>query len=554
MGYPMDWWSKLSLRWKLQIGFMVVTMVTTLFNRTLAVHELQNLINLAFDHNVSETVIALMVAEREAFIFNSIWESAIEFTLQFLIIGFVAKKFVHPIQELIDALQSVEEGNLTSEVKVRNQDEIGQVTLHFNSMVTRLGFVLSSVSGSATHMRQSAYQITEVSNSISTQSEEEKQKFMAVSQVIRELNGIATQIHSLASSSTITAKEGQQAALNSKSQVQQTVDEMQGIERRVQLASEQVAALDATAQKIAAIIGTISEIADQTNLLALNAAIEAARAGEQGRGFAVVADEVRALAEKTSQSSKEINSIIASLTGNVHQVTESMTVVVGQVKRNALAAQKTADEIDETVQKIMLSTGSVEKIDHISQSQGDQFSQLSIAMEDLLDALEKNTSKVGNTANIAQSLFTLTQRLHDLISEFQMPEDMKIAAVQEVEGNALREKNSYRVESNLLVRLKRGNNWDDCFCKDISMTGMQLSVADEIDVGSVQCMQVLLPRVDLESYQKQTPLLLTGKVMCRHEKNQSGHEPSKGTSYGLEFTGVNEQTHLKLRAAINFTL
>ena len=545
----MDWWSNLSLRWKLQIGFMVVTMVTTLFNRFLAAHELQNLIDLALENNVADTVINMMVAERDAFIFNSVWESAIEFTLQFFIIGFVAKLFVRPIQELIDALQSVEKGDLTSEVVVRNSDEIGQVTLHFNSMVKRLGFVLSSANGSATHMRQSAYQITEVSNSIAEQAEEEKRKFMAVSQVIHELNSIATQIQSLANSSTITAKEGQKAALSSKAEVQKTVDEMLQIENRVQLASEQVAALDSTAQNIAAIIGTISEIADQTNLLALNAAIEAARAGEQGRGFAVVADEVRALAEKTSQSSNEINSIISNLTGNVHQVTESMTVVVDQVKNNAQAAKHTAEEIDETVQKIMLSTGSVEKIDQISQSQGDQFAQLSMAMEDLLDALDQNTSKVGNTANIAQSLFTLTQRLHDLISEFQIPEKMKVAAINEVAGNSKREESSRRIESNLLVRLQQGRNWDDCFCKDISMTGMQLSVARELEIGSDQCMQVLLPKTDLESYQGQTPLSLTGKIV---RTDTSDNRDSERTSYGIEFANMDEQAHLKLRAAMHF--
>lgn len=545
----MDWWSNLSLRWKLQIGFMVVTMVTTLFSRFLAAHELQNLIDLALENNVTDTVINMMVAERDAFIFNSVWESAIEFTLQFFIIGFVAKLFVRPIQELIDALQSVEEGNLTSEVAVRNKDEIGQVTLHFNSMVKRLGFVLSSANGSATHMRQSAYQITEVSNSIAEQAEEEKRKFMAVSQVIHELNSIATQIQSLANSSTITAKEGQKAALSSKAEVQKTVDEMLQIENRVQLASEQVAALDSTAQNIAAIIGTISEIADQTNLLALNAAIEAARAGEQGRGFAVVADEVRALAEKTSQSSCEINSIISSLTGNVHQVTESMTVVVDQVKKNAQAAKHTAEEIDETVQKIMLSTGSVEKIDQISQSQGDQFTQLSMAMEDLLDALDQNTSKVGNTANIAQSLFTLTKRLHDLISEFQIPEKMKIAAINEVAGNSKREESSKRIESNLLVRLQQGRNWDDCFCKDISMTGMQLSVARELEIGSDQGMQVLLPKADLESYQGQTPLSLTGKIV---RTDTSDNRDSERTCYGIEFANMDEQEQLKLRAAMHF--
>lgn len=541
----MDWWKNLSLRWKLQIGFFIVTAVTTLFNRFLATYELQNLIDIAVTNGVSDEVVALMVADRRSFILNSIWESALEFTLQFMIIGVVATLFVRPLRELIGALRNVEKGDLTQKVQVRNHDEIGQVSEHFNAMVKRLAFVLASANGSATHMRQSAYQITEVSQSIADQSEEEKRKFKAVSDVIEELDAIAGQIQSLADASKQNAQEGQNAADISKTEVQNTVEEMGQIEERVQLASSQVSALDETAQKIANIIESISEIADQTNLLALNAAIEAARAGEQGRGFAVVADEVRALAEKTSQSSHEIDDIIKSLTGNVHQVTESMATVVEQVNRNAEVAKNTAEHIDQAAEKIQVTAGNAQEIDTISRRQGDQFAQLSLAMTDLLDALEQNTSKVSNTANIAQSLFTLTQRLHDLISEFEINEDMKLQSV-EVDKEFTREnRKSRRIESNLLVRIKNGMNWEDAFCENLSMSGMKIAYQGELEVDTSQEFQILLPKEDVESYRNQTPLQLTGTIK-RTDLNDGK------LAYGVGFGEVNDQTHLKLRAAMHF--
>ncbi|MFY0641507.1 MAG: methyl-accepting chemotaxis protein [Bermanella sp.] len=537
----MGWWSKLSLRWKLQIGFIAVTAITTLFNRFLAFYELQKMIDIASDQKVSADTIALMVESRQSFIFNSVWESAIEFTIQFMVIGFVATLFLKPFKSLIRALRKVERGDLTITVEARSQDEVGQLSSHFNSMVKRLNEVLSSADASSRYMRQSAYQITEVSRSIGTQSEKEKSKFKDVSEVILQLHEISSNIQSLADDSRKTADKGKQAALSSKEVVQRSVEDMGGIQRTVKTAAQQVEALDVTADKIAEIIGTISGIADQTNLLALNAAIEAARAGEQGRGFAVVADEVRSLAEKTSQSSEEINAIINSLTSNVKQVASSMVGVVEQVQKNAELGQNTAEEIDQAASQIMISAQNALQIDEISSNQLSRFTELESAMEGLLETLEQNTSKVANTNNIAESLLSRTQTLTDLINHFKIKKSA-IVSVNEPDDDR---REHPRLQSHFLVRVKVDDVWEDAYCENISLTGMKVLLNSEMDSNEDVEISLMLPKEDLHEYRSQTPMVLTAKV--QHMSQQKD-----GFIYGMKFIAVSDTQSVMLNQAISF--
>jgi methyl-accepting chemotaxis protein len=538
----MDWWSKLSLRWKLQIGFIAVTAITTLFNRFLAVYELQKMIDIASEQGVAESTVALMVQSRSDFIFNSVWESAIEFTIQFMVIGFVASLFVKPFVALIKALRKVEKGDLTISVEARSKDEVGQLTNHFNSMVKRLNEVLANADSSSRYMRQSAYQITEVSRSIASQSEEEKSKFKDVSEVIFQLHEISSQVQALADDSKKTAEKGKQAALSSKQVVQKSVDDMGQIQQQVKTASEQVEALDSTAHQIAEIIGTISEIADQTNLLALNAAIEAARAGDQGRGFAVVADEVRGLAEKTSQSSEQISSIIDNLTRNVKEVTGSMEVVAEQVQSNAESAQNTAKEIDQAASQIMISAKNAQEIDQISSQQLSRFTQLESAMEGLLEALDQNSSKVANTSNIAESLLKLTQNLSELINHFKIEKSM----VTGLEGHDEDERRDHRrVESHFLVRIEVDDVWEDAYCENISMTGMKILLNHEIGLNDKIEISLMLPKDNLQEYRSQTPMRLKANV-------QRMDDHKDGFAYGVHFTNLNHSQTDSLKQAIEF--
>jgi methyl-accepting chemotaxis protein len=538
----MDWWSKLGLRWKLQIGFIAVTAITTLFNRFLAFHELQNMIDIASAQNVSTETIALMVQSRSDFIFNSIWESGLEFTIQFLVIGFVATLFIKPFKGLIRALRKVEKGDLTITVERRSEDEVGQLASHFNSMVKRLNEVLANADSSARYMRQSAYQITEVSRSIAGQSAKEKSKFKDVSEVIFQLHEISSNIQLLADDSRKTADKGKQAALSSKQVVQKSVEDMAGIQEKVKTASVQVEALDTTAGEIAEIIGTISGIADQTNLLALNAAIEAARAGEQGRGFAVVADEGRGLAEKTSQSSEQINAIINNLTRNVKEVGISMDGVVEQVQTNAESAKDTANEIDQAASHIMISAQNAQKIDEISSQQLSRFTQLESAMEGLLETLEQNTSKVANTNNIAESLLTLTQTLSELINHFKIKKS-DVIDINEPEEDDRREHR--RIQSHFLVRVEIDDVWEDAYCENISFTGMKILLNREIESDDNVDISLMLPKEDLQEYRNQAPMRLKARV--QHMRNEKD-----GFVYGMQFSNMSDEQTQMLKQAIDF--
>lgn len=535
----LNWLLSLSIRWKLQLGFFVVTMITTIYNRMLASHELGKLIDIAKADNVSAQIIQELEANHSAYIFNSFWESGIEFALQFVVIGILASRFVKPIRALCDALKAVEQGDLTKGVPNTSHDEIGQLERHFNSMLARFSQIMRDIEDNAKRMGQAAYQIATISQEISKTSHQEQHRSQEVSSATIELHAISETVQQRANDANTRAKQTEHRARQGIGKIQTNISQMEHTAQEVNRASDEVVELGEAADRIHRIISTIQTIAGQTDLLALNAAIESARAGEQGRGFAVVADEVRKLADRTSNSAQEITEIVSTLTDKVKQVTASMNKVVEQVHSNQTEAGETAEIIDAMALDVSQTSDGNTEILVATKSQLSQLELLRTTVDNLFATLDTSSTKVDTTANIGTGLTTLTENFHAMMSGFTFDRKPLLVPSQN-------EKRAYpRAQNSLLVRAAQGQTSLEGISLDVSLSGIRLLLSDKLDMNSNISLEIMLPHEDAARYQAQAPLCISGQIAW---------ERSEGAEYlyGIQFNPPSEAQKKLIRHCFDF--
>jgi len=538
------WFKRLGLRWKLQLGFLMVTMVTTVFNRVLATNELEKMITIAGDSGVDQAVIAKLQASREAFIFNSFWESGIEFAIQFIVIGVVAGFMIRPILRLCDALKSVEHGDLTNSVENTSLDEIGTLERSFNNMRKELNMLLGCIGERSAEMGQSAYQISAISREIADVSQHEQARSSEVGDATKELIKISESVQNLANDASTLARQTEDHAKQGIEYMQMNINVMQKTSADVDLASHQIAELNTAAEKIHNIIDAINAIAEKTNLLSLNAAIEAARAGEQGRGFAVVADEVRGLSLDTSKSLSEISHIIDTLTKQVNGVTQTMGTVVERTNETQKTAGEAAGVIEVMAEEAGKSAAAGNDIVHASRQQSEFLSNLQSTLENLFHTLGESSSKVETTAAIGDDMNTLTGKMNELLSGFTIePLQKQVQAVQHEKRTAPRENIS------LLVKVFNKGNFIEGISSNFSLSGVQLRLSEILDDLENLKIQLYLPFDSIEEYESQTPVLLKGRVAW-NEQTVKHH----GTQYiyGIEFIDLDSARRTQLKYCFDF--
>ena len=535
----MNWFMGLSIRWKLQFGFFMVTMVTTIFNRLLASHELEKMIEIAKTNNVADNVVQQLQANHATYIFNSFWESGLEFAIQFMIIGVVASMFVKPIRVLCVALESVKSGDLTTKVPNTSKDEIGILESSFNDMLHKLNNIMRNVQDSGKGMGQSAYQISTISREIAQVSVNEHKRSEEVSAATTRLHEISESVKQSAQHGMELAKETELQAQQGMSTLQTNIEQMNQTASEVNRASSEIAELATSAEQINNIVGTINAIAEQTNLLSLNAAIEAARAGEAGRGFAVVADEVRNLSKSTSSSLEEINTIINTVTNKVGQVASTMEDVVRQVKNNQEIASETRSTIEKMGKQVSESAAANNEIFGASENQLEQLVQLKQTLDKLFETMGESSSKVETTATIGEDLLGVTDRINELLAEFTFNHD------EVIERDQNEHRDYPRIHEHLLVKIDNNGHMIEGVSNDFSLSGIQIRLHNRIPERENVELKLYKPFDDAQQYEQQIPLKFNGAVQW--EREADGYY-----IYGLKYNEITSEHKQFMQACFNY--
>ena len=299
------------------------------------------------------------------------------------------------------------EGDLTKRIEMDSSDELGIMAGYFNQAWDKLDHMIAQVVEHATLVGTYAGQLAIESQRIVRSSREIAVQSSAVATASEEMsatsNDIARNCSMAAESSSLTSR----VASSGQGVVQQTINRMGSLKQEVQSSATVIAQLGASSERIGQIAGTIQDIADQTNLLALNAAIEAARAGEQGRGFAVVADEVRALAERTARATREIGEMIASIQCETGQAVAAMQRSVAEVDQGVHEANESGTALGRIIGQV----------DDVAM----QVSQIATAAE---EQTATTVEIVGNIGRISESVDTFDRAAASVNSKVQQLLDL----------------------------------------------------------------------------------------------------------------------------------
>ncbi|NOX07900.1 MAG: methyl-accepting chemotaxis protein [Gammaproteobacteria bacterium] len=338
-----------------------------------------------------------------------------------LVAFFMAKIIIAPINNAVNAMKDLAEGegDLTHRLDDRGTSEMAMLAKGFNSFASKVQALVSQLAGGVGNLSSVVSDVSNIVDQTQVGSQQQQEQTEQVATAITEMTATVQEVATNANQAADAAQQADQNARSGQQVVTETISSINALAGEIETGSNVINKLSQDADSIGSVLDVIKGIAEQTNLLALNAAIEAARAGEQGRGFAVVADEVRTLASRTQESTTEIEAMISSLQAQAQAAVTAITQGQEKAHTSVESASNAGNSLNEITESITTISNMNFQIATASEEQSAVSEEINRNIVNISNVAEENAQASNQLANASDNLAQLATELQQLVSQFK---------------------------------------------------------------------------------------------------------------------------------------
>lgn len=355
-------------------------------------------------------------------IFRTLGIGALSLILSFIVALILARSIIQPLTSTTQSLKNIAagDGDLTARLETKGRDELTDLATSFNHFADHIQEIIKQVGSASVQLAAAAEELSAASTETSNQAKRVQAETLQVATAMNEMTATVSEVADNADQTSFSASSANELANNGKQKLANTQKTIQELATDLESAAETINHLSDHSQEITRILDVIRDISEQTNLLALNAAIEAARAGEQGRGFAVVADEVRTLAGRTQTATIDIQAMIQRLQEGANNAVASMTLS----NKKVISSVETTDEADSALNQIVEAISTINnmnlQIAEAARQQSEVADEINRNISLITDAAEMTSGSTEQVHTAADELARLANNLQHQIKHFKV--------------------------------------------------------------------------------------------------------------------------------------